>query len=498
MSLTIVTLWWLFFWTAIGLCVGSFLNAVIHRLPRNRSLRSPVWSFCPYCHKRIHWYDNVPLLSFVLLRGRCRACRAPIATRYLVIEASMAIIVLVLLDAFFIGQARSGLSGSQVGLTDCLVYDWPILTAHIILFAALLSMSAIDLEHYWVDIRFTNLATAAGFLLHMLWMPKRGTEWMVPSATMAVVALCAVVGLGVTWLVLICQPHVDPEDFGETVSVGDPLERLEMPEQQPRAPLRSPSRLAGYATAALLAALLVGLFLENTEQVSLKHAPRALLPLALLFILIVSESTVVRSSDQAIVDAIEEEKHLARRMVLSELALLLPAVLFAIIGFWAMRVSAELPARVHETLQGGQTGLGHAMLGGFSPLRGLATAATGYVVAGALGWTVRIVFTLIFGKEAFGTGDIHLMAAAGCVAGWPIVVIGFFLTCGLALLGWTLALPFKRTRALPLGPWLSLSFLTVVVFYDRILTLPIIARTINLVELLFPGNSQLLGPGGVS
>ncbi|MCH7632424.1 MAG: prepilin peptidase, partial [Planctomycetes bacterium] len=212
MSLTIVTLWWLFFWTAIGLCIGSFLNAVIHRLPRNRSLRSPVWSFCPYCHKRIHWYDNVPLLSFVLLRGRCRACRAPIATRYLVIEASMAIIVLVLLDAFFIGQARSGLSGSQVGLTDCLVYDWPILTAHIILFAALLSMSAIDLEHYWVDIRFTNLATAAGFLLHMLWMPKRGTEWMVPSATMAVVALCAVVGLGVTWLVLLCQPHVDPED----------------------------------------------------------------------------------------------------------------------------------------------------------------------------------------------------------------------------------------------------------------------------------------------
>jgi leader peptidase (prepilin peptidase)/N-methyltransferase len=127
----------------------------------------------------------------------------------------------------------------------------------------------------------------------------------------------------------------------------------------------------------------------------------------------------------------------------------------------------------------------------WTPLYGLATAASGYVIAGAVGWAVRIVFTLLFGKEAFGVGDIHLMAAAGCVAGWPIVVLGFFLTCGLAMVGWIVSLPFKRTRALPLGPWLSLSFLIMVVFYEPIIQWPPISRAIVLTQSLTSENSQL-------
>ena len=144
------TIWWLLFWTAAGLCVGSFLNVVTYRIPRNQSLRAPLWSACPHCRKRIRWYDNVPVISFILLGGRCRDCGVPIATRYLVIEVAMALITLMLLDAFFVGQVREGLSGSRFGLTDRLSYDWPIYLAHVILFACLLAMSTIDLEHYWV------------------------------------------------------------------------------------------------------------------------------------------------------------------------------------------------------------------------------------------------------------------------------------------------------------------------------------------------------------
>jgi len=129
----------------------------------------------------------------------------------------------------------------------------------------------------------------------------------------------------------------------------------------------------------------------------------------------------------------------------------------------------------------------------WAPLDGLATAASGYVIAGSIGWAVRIFFTLLFGKEAFGSGDIHMMAAAGCVAGWPIVVIGFFLTCLLALMGWIISLPFKRTRALPLGPWLSLSFLIVVVFYKPIISMPFIGQTIKVSNMLFIDNSQPVG-----
>ena len=193
---TLVTLWWLTFWTVLGLCLGSFLNAVIYRIPRRRSLRVPLWSACPHCRRRIEWYDNIPILSFILLGGRCRHCAVPISTRYLVIESAMALIVLMLLDAFLVGHVRRGLSVSDFGLTDRLASDWPILVAHVVLFACLLAMSAIDLEHYWVDIRFTNLVTIVGFTMHALWTPKHSLDWIRPFDATAVMSLFAVGGLG--------------------------------------------------------------------------------------------------------------------------------------------------------------------------------------------------------------------------------------------------------------------------------------------------------------
>jgi leader peptidase (prepilin peptidase)/N-methyltransferase len=58
-----------------GLAWGSFLNVVIYRLPRRMSLIKPS-SSCPYCHKKIRFYDNLPLLSYILLKGKCRYCKA--------------------------------------------------------------------------------------------------------------------------------------------------------------------------------------------------------------------------------------------------------------------------------------------------------------------------------------------------------------------------------------------------------------------------------------
>jgi leader peptidase (prepilin peptidase)/N-methyltransferase len=70
-----------------GLVVGSFLNVVIHRLPREGlSLTSPRRSFCPACLNQIAWYDNIPILSWVALRGHCRFCHAPISARYPLVE----------------------------------------------------------------------------------------------------------------------------------------------------------------------------------------------------------------------------------------------------------------------------------------------------------------------------------------------------------------------------------------------------------------------------
>jgi leader peptidase (prepilin peptidase)/N-methyltransferase len=71
----------------LGLAVGSFLNVVIYRLPRDGlSLARPRRSFCPSCRNQIPWHDNIPVLGWLILRGRCRSCRAPISFRYPLVE----------------------------------------------------------------------------------------------------------------------------------------------------------------------------------------------------------------------------------------------------------------------------------------------------------------------------------------------------------------------------------------------------------------------------
>ncbi len=70
----------------LGLCIGSFLNVCIWRLPRGQSLLRPA-SHCPNCQNPIKWYDNIPLLSYSLLKGKCRRCSSPISPRYPLVEA---------------------------------------------------------------------------------------------------------------------------------------------------------------------------------------------------------------------------------------------------------------------------------------------------------------------------------------------------------------------------------------------------------------------------
>jgi len=75
----------------LGAMIGSFLNVVIHRLPREQSIVFPK-SACPDCGAAIHFYDNIPILSFLILRGRCRACGSPISARYPAVEALCALL----------------------------------------------------------------------------------------------------------------------------------------------------------------------------------------------------------------------------------------------------------------------------------------------------------------------------------------------------------------------------------------------------------------------
>jgi len=129
----------------IGLCVGSFLNVVIHRLPRMMerawkqesaellgvavpvepalSLAKPA-SRCPHCGHRIRWFENVPLLSWLVLRGRCSACRAPIGARYPLVELATALLFAGLAARFGAQPAPFAWCGFVAVLLALSAIDW--------------------------------------------------------------------------------------------------------------------------------------------------------------------------------------------------------------------------------------------------------------------------------------------------------------------------------------------------------------------------------------
>jgi leader peptidase (prepilin peptidase) / N-methyltransferase len=93
----------------IGLVFGSFLNVLVHRIPLAISLLKPIGSECPHCQHQIKWYENIPVLSFLLLRGKCSSCSQKISILYPAIELTTAFVTLALYMSFWLNKELIGL-----------------------------------------------------------------------------------------------------------------------------------------------------------------------------------------------------------------------------------------------------------------------------------------------------------------------------------------------------------------------------------------------------
>lgn len=185
--------------TVLGCAVGSFLNVVVHRVPRGLSLVRP-GSSCPSCAAPVRAYDNVPVLSWLALGGRCRQCREPISWRYPVVEAVTG--ALFLLEAATLGWS-------------------PYLAAVLVVSAAGVALFLIDLAHRRLPFAVTGTAAAlvAGALAvdvlvdgasplpgavasALVWLAVYGGVWLLTSGRgmgLGDVALAPLLGLVLGW-----------------------------------------------------------------------------------------------------------------------------------------------------------------------------------------------------------------------------------------------------------------------------------------------------------
>jgi len=161
-----------------GAAIGSFLNVGIYRLPREISIKEPRRSFCPACNAPIPWHQNIPLVSWVVLRGRCAKCGSKIAFRYFGVELLTAVLFLAVWQFF----------------------PWKIAIAYWVFVSILLIAMFVDLEHFIIPDEITIGGTIAGVVASFI-VP----ELMSADSRLAALvrsALAAALGYVILWIVL--------------------------------------------------------------------------------------------------------------------------------------------------------------------------------------------------------------------------------------------------------------------------------------------------------
>jgi len=162
----------------VGTCLGSFANVCIYRLPKGKSI---VWpgSFCPQCKKEILWYDNIPLLSFLLLRGKCRFCQKKISPRYFIVELLTGTLTLLLFLKFGISLK---------------------LLIYLVFILSLIIVSFIDIENFLIPDCIVYPGIALGLLLSFFY-PDLQSQGCGSLAALKTSFLGVLLGGGSLWII---------------------------------------------------------------------------------------------------------------------------------------------------------------------------------------------------------------------------------------------------------------------------------------------------------
>lgn len=414
---------------AFGACVGSLTNVLVYRLPRGLDVVVPT-SRCPNCGTKLTWRENVPVLGWLMLRGRCRFCGSRISSEYPIVEASMALLFGVLFVCWFLIPPGYHIAGLNLGSVrprwsyGGFREGWPMYVLTVTMITCVFAMALTDIKTCTVPLVLAWVATGVGLVFH----PLHGLLVQVGRGRLGYS------GRGWVWTI----PTPDPTDWQ---LIGLAL-----------------GGLAGVVVAnVLLGTGLIGRSFadyESWEKQALADAaaktpdqgPEA------------SDAPASGEPGGHPTDLWVQYPH-ARREMLKELVFLAPIIGLAMVGGWlAVKLGGS------DMVPAGLAAIGPAVKAAPLWLVAFSGAALGYLVGGGVVWGFRILGSLGFGKEAVGLGDVHLMAAVGACLGWIDATLAFFLSAfvGLAWVAAGMLVSGKKRRAMAFVPSLAIATMLVI------------------------------------
>ena len=392
---------------ALGACIGSFLNVVVWRMPRGESLITPP-SHCPKCGHQLAWYDNIPVLGWIKLAGKCRYCGNPISPRYPIVEAITGLLFVFYYVIFFIvgegpcvppAMTTINVWGETVTTPGTMIFsrDWPIYFLLMFLSCGLLAASLIDAELYIIPLEIPWMMAGAGILFHAIVNDPKNIGSLTVQPPAAALALGAGVGLLVS--IVLWKLKIIPTSF----SNGEPILEVDRP--------------------VLLAEI-------DKAKAEGREAPMLPPPYT---------------------------KAEIRGEIRKEILFLLPPAILGCLWLYLVVAVAPVQNAWNSFLQ--SCDWPDSVLG----------SVLGALIGGFVVWITRILGTIGFGRVAMGLGDVHLMFGVGAIIGAAGATVSFFVAPFFGLIIAIYMLATGTRREMPYGPYLSLGTAFVIVFYCRIM-----------------------------